>query len=69
MPALKYIRGVFLDFVGGVLDAPRAHARGLFSRAYVERLLANPEGALMPKGHSKLWQIALFESWLQTQGI
>ncbi len=69
VPALKYIRGVFFDFVRGVLDAPRARARGLFSRAYVERLLANPEGELTPKGHSKLWQIALLESWLQTQGI
>ncbi len=69
VPALKYIRGVFFDFVRGVLDAPRARARGLFNRAYVERLLANPEGELTPKGHSKLWQIALLESWLQTQGI
>ncbi len=69
VPALKYIRGVFFDFVRGVLDAPRARARGLFNRAYVERLLANPEGELTPKGHSKLWQIALLESWLQTQGL
>ena len=69
VPALKYIRGVFFDFVRGVLDAPRARQRGLVNRSYVERLLANPEGELTPKGHSKLWQIALLECWLQTQGI
>ncbi len=69
VPALKYIRGAFLDFVRNVLDDPRARQRGLFNRPYVDRLLANPEGELTPKGHSKLWQVALLECWLQTQGI
>ena len=69
VPALKYIRGAFLDFVRDVLDAPQARQRGLFNRLYIERLLADPEGELTPKGHSKLWQVALLECWLQTQGI
>ena len=69
VPALKYIRGVFYEYVRGVLDAPQARQRGLFNRAYIDRLLSNPEGELTPKGHSKLWQVALLESWLQTQGI
>jgi len=69
VPALKYIRGAFFDVVRGVLDAPQARQRGLFNSAYIERLLANPEGELTPKGHSKLWQVALLECWLQTQGI
>jgi asparagine synthase (glutamine-hydrolysing) len=69
VPALKYIRGPFLDFVHGVLDATAARQRGLFNRAYIERLLSNPEGELTPKGHSKLWQVALLECWLQTHGI
>jgi asparagine synthase (glutamine-hydrolysing) len=69
VPALKYIRGPFLDFVCDILNAPQARQRGIFNRAYIERLLANPEGELTPKGHSKLWQVALLECWLQTQGI
>jgi asparagine synthase (glutamine-hydrolysing) len=69
VPALKYIRGAVLDFVRNVLDAPRARQRGMFKRGYIDRLLANPEGELTPKGHSKLWQVALLECWLQTQGI
>jgi asparagine synthase (glutamine-hydrolysing) len=69
VPALKYIRGAFLDFVRDVLDAPQARQRGLLNRPYIERLLADPEGELTPKGHSKLWQVALLECWLQTQGI
>jgi asparagine synthase (glutamine-hydrolysing) len=69
VPALKYLRGPFLDFVRRIIDAPAARERGLFRRDYVERLLANPEGELTPKRHSKLWQVALLEAWLQTHGI
>lgn len=66
VPALKYLRGPYLDFVRDVLHAPAARERELFRGDYVERLLADPEGQLTPKGHSKLWQIALLEFWLQT---
>jgi asparagine synthase (glutamine-hydrolysing) len=69
VPALKYIRGPFLDFVRGVFDAPAARERALFNRGYLDRLLANPEGELTPKGHSKLWQVALLEFWLQSHAI
>jgi asparagine synthase (glutamine-hydrolysing) len=69
VPALKYIRGPFLEFARDVLNAPAARERGLFNRGYVERLLANPEGELTPKGHSKLWQIVLLEGWLQTHNL
>ena len=69
VPALKYIRGAFLEFVRDTLNAPRARQRGLFQRRYIDRLLSNPERELTPKGHSKLWQVALLESWLQTQGV
>jgi len=55
--------------VHDVLDAPRARQRGLFNRAYIDRLLSNPEEELTPKGHSKLWQVAVLESWLQSQGV
>lgn len=69
VPALKYIRGPFLDFVRDILDAPAARQRGLFNRSYVERLLNDPEGQLTPKGHSKLWQVTLLEYWMQTHGL
>ena len=69
VPALKYLRGPFLDLVRDILNQPQARERGLFQRSYVDRLLANPESELTPKGHSKLWQVALLEYWLQTHGI
>src|SRR5579883_61160 len=69
VPALKYLRGPFLDFVRDTLNTPAARQRELFRPEYVERLLANPEGELTPKRNSKLWQVALLEGWLQAQGL
>jgi asparagine synthase (glutamine-hydrolysing) len=69
VPALKYLRGPFLDFVREILNEPVARQRELFRPEYVDRLLADPEGELTPKRHSKLWQVALLECWLQTQGV
>ena len=69
VPALKYIRGGFLEFVSDILNQPAARKRELFDRNYVERLLKDPEANLTPKGHSKLWQIAVLEYWLQANGI
>jgi asparagine synthase (glutamine-hydrolysing) len=69
VPALKFLRGPSFEFVRQVLNEPRARERNLFRRDYVERLLANPEGELTPKGHSKLWQVAVLEHWLQCHGV
>ena len=69
VPALKHIEGEFMDFVQDVLNQPKARERGLFDRAYVDHLLADPNGTLTPKGNSKLWQISLLECWLQTHGV
>jgi asparagine synthase (glutamine-hydrolysing) len=69
VPALKYLRGPFLEFVHEVLLDTRARQRQIFKPTYIDKLLANPEIALTPKGHSKLWQVAVLESWLQTHGI
>jgi asparagine synthase (glutamine-hydrolysing) len=69
VPALKYLRGPFLEYVRAILHDPRARQRQLFNQPYVERLLAAPEENLTPKGHSKLWQIAVMEQWLQCHGL
>jgi asparagine synthase (glutamine-hydrolysing) len=69
VPSLRYLRGPFLDYVRGIMDSPAARQRELFNPAYLERLLADPEGELTPKGHSKLWQVAVLEGWLQSHGL
>ena len=65
MPALKYVRGEFLDFMRDILDARACRERGLFDRAYVDRLLAAPEMHHTRIMGSKLWHLALLEFWLQ----
>ncbi|MFP5344466.1 MAG: N-acetylglutaminylglutamine amidotransferase [Gammaproteobacteria bacterium] len=65
MPALKYVRGEFLNFMREVLNSEACRRRGLFQRAYVEKLLAAPEKYLTPLQGSKLWHLALLEHWLQ----
>ncbi|MCU7837570.1 MAG: N-acetylglutaminylglutamine amidotransferase [gamma proteobacterium symbiont of Taylorina sp.] len=68
MPALKYVRGEFLDMMNDVLTSQRCRERGIFSSAYINRLLKNPEAEqnmTRLKG-SKLWHMALLEMWLQT---
>ena len=69
MPALKYLKGPYLELVRDVLNQPEARERGLFQRPYVDRLLAEPETHITPLRGSKLWQVALLEYWLQTHGI
>ncbi len=69
VPALKYLRGEYLDLVRDALTGRRARERGVFQSAYVERLLASPEKHLTPLNGSKLWQLGLLELWLQAHGV
>jgi asparagine synthase (glutamine-hydrolysing) len=69
VPALKYLRGESLEMVRDALSGQAARQRGVFRRDYVERLLAAPEQHLTPLRGSKLWQLAVFELWMQTHGL
>ncbi len=65
VPALKFVCGAFLEFMTDILNSEACRRRGLFRRAYVERLLADPERHLTRIRGSKLWHLALLELWLQ----
>jgi asparagine synthase (glutamine-hydrolysing) len=69
VPALRYLRGPFLDFVHDIFSQSAARHRGIYRKEFVEHMLEQPELEKSPKGHSRLWQAALFEGWLQTHGI
>ncbi|MGB0743862.1 MAG: N-acetylglutaminylglutamine amidotransferase [Opitutales bacterium] len=69
VPALKYLRGEFLDLAKDALLNDAARERGLFQSSYVEKLLASPEEHITPLRGSKLWQLALLELWLQKHDI
>ena len=65
MPALKYVRGDFFQFMADTLNSRRCRERGLFNPAYIDRLLAEPEKNFTRLNGSKLWHSALLEYWLQ----
>lgn len=65
VPALKFVRGEFLQFMRDALLNDTARQRGLFQHAYVEKLLAEPEKYHTRLQGSKLWHLALLEMWLQ----
>ncbi|WP_180127958.1 N-acetylglutaminylglutamine amidotransferase [Rhodoferax sp. BLA1] len=67
VPALRYVRGAFLDKMREILLSDACLKRGLYQRDYVEKLLAEPEGpnAFTRINGSKLWHLALLEWWLQ----
>lgn len=69
MPALKYVRGEFLDFMRDILDSKVCRERGLYQRKYVEKLLADPEQYHTRLQGSKLWHLTALEFWLQRQGV
>jgi asparagine synthase (glutamine-hydrolysing) len=65
VPALKFVRGETLEFMRDVLESRACRERGLFKRANVDSLLAEPEQAHTPLLGSKLWHLTLLEFWLQ----
>ena len=69
VPALKYLRGEYLDIVRDALTSQRARERRLFNPNYVDTLLAAPEEHITRLRGSKLWQVASLELWLQLQGL
>ena len=69
VPALKFVRGEFLDMMRDLLTSQTCRERGLFQRSYIDAVLAAPEAHLTRIQGSKLWHMALLEMWLQRQGI
>ncbi|MDF3838136.1 N-acetylglutaminylglutamine amidotransferase [Cupriavidus basilensis] len=69
VPALKYLRGPFLEYVRGCIGSERARSRGLYRAGVVEAMLDAPDRHITPLKGSKVWQIALLEAWLQTRGL
>ena len=65
MPALKYVRGEFLEFMKQILLSDSAKQRGLYNPVYVEKLLKNPEDYHTRLQGSKLWHLAALELWWQ----
>lgn len=65
MPALKYVRGPFLDMMRDALSTRAARSRGLYRPEYLDMLLAAPDMHHTRIQGNKLWHLALLELWLQ----
>ena len=69
VPALKFVRGEFLEFMQDILNSQKCIERGIYQRPYIDKLLAKPEAYLTRIKGSKLWHMALLECWLQQHGL
>ncbi len=69
VPALKFVRGEFLEFMKDALNSKKCRERGLYRREYVEKLLAAPDAYHTRIQGNKLWHMALLEYWLQDNGL
>ncbi|MDD5393262.1 MAG: N-acetylglutaminylglutamine amidotransferase [Thiothrix sp.] len=69
VPALKFVRGEFLEMMRDLLDSQACRERGLYQRSYIDKVLASPEAHLTRIQGSKLWHMAALEMWLQSQGV
>jgi len=65
MPALKYVRGEFLDLMRDLVNSRACRERGLYRRGYLDMLLAAPDMHHTRIQGNKLWHLALVELWLQ----
>ncbi|MDW7738774.1 MAG: N-acetylglutaminylglutamine amidotransferase [Bacillota bacterium] len=65
VPALKYMRGEFLEYARDILYSDQAKERGLFNSQYLDRLFENPAEQLTALRGNKIWQAAVLEAWLQ----
>jgi asparagine synthase (glutamine-hydrolysing) len=69
VPALKFVRGEFLEMMRALLDSQACRERGLYQRSYIDKVIAQPEAHLTRIQGSKLWHMAALEMWLQSQSI
>jgi asparagine synthase (glutamine-hydrolysing) len=69
VPALKFVRGEFLEFMQDTLNSQVCRERGLYQRSYVDKLLAKPDEYLTRIQGSKIWHMTLLEHWLQTHKL
>ena len=67
MPALKYLRGNFLDLMIDTLNSKQCRERGVYNPTYIDNLVSKPTATenFTRLNGSKLWHATLLELWLQ----
>ena len=65
MPALKYVRSEFLEFMADILTSSACKNRGVFNQNFIAKIINQPEQYMTVLNGSRLWHLALLEYWLQ----
>ena len=65
MPALKFIRGKYYDFVYDILNSSECYNRNIYNRNYIDMLLEKPNEYKTAIDGNKLWHAAATELWFQ----
>lgn len=65
MPALKYVRGEFLEFMTDILNSTQCINRGIYNQDFVQKIIKRPKQYMTALNGSRLWHLALLEYWLQ----
>ena len=65
MPALKYIRGEYYEFVCDILNSSNCYNRNLYNRKHIKSLLSKPNEYKTAIDGNKLWHVAATELWFQ----
>jgi len=65
MPALKFIRGEYYDFVYDILNSNECYNRNLYNKDYIKKLLKKPNNYKTAIEGNKLWHAAATELWFQ----
>ncbi len=65
MPALKYVRGEFLEFMTDILKSSQCINRGVYNQDFVQKVINQPRRYMTALNGSRLWHLALLEYWLQ----
>jgi asparagine synthase (glutamine-hydrolysing) len=65
MPALKYVRGEFLDFMVDILKSSKCQNRGIYNQQFIDKIIKNPDNYMTALRGSRLWHLSLLEYWLQ----
>ncbi|MBV5310927.1 N-acetylglutaminylglutamine amidotransferase [Chromatium okenii] len=69
MPALKYVRGSFLELMRDAVTSQRCRERGIYQPEYLNQLLNAPDLHHTRIQGNKLWHLALLELWLNSVGV
>ncbi len=65
MPALKYVRGEFLEFMVDILKSQACINRGVYNQEFIDKIITRPDDYMTALRGSRLWHLALLEYWLQ----